>query len=378
MENKPKKIRVNFPGITSEAWEHPADKAALLALRKVPGIDKVIKALYSVFDEKSIYLYLLATSVRVNEKQFGRVHRIYMEACTIFDIPEDERPALFVTQTPFLNAGAIGWSKPMITLNSGVVEQMSDDELMAIIGHELGHILSGHVLYRTLLFLLLKVTDRALPMLTGIALKPIILALQEWNRKSELSCDRAGLLAVQDPEVVINMEMKMAGGRNIHEMDLGEFIKQAEEYESSDSISDSFHKLMNVLSYATTHPFAVTRLNELLKWVQGGEYDQILRGFYKDLANERIAETTKKAGKGYADDFFKFTDSILKGAKDATSFAKEKTEEAFSKKVESDVEQEEEEATEARSSVKAEDIYDFVDEKAQGFKDLVDDFLSKK
>jgi Zn-dependent protease with chaperone function len=53
--------------------------------------------------------------------------------------------------------------------------------------------MSGHALYRTRLQLMLRVGFRHLPFLAGFALLPIRLALLEWSRTSELSCDRAGL-----------------------------------------------------------------------------------------------------------------------------------------------------------------------------------------
>src|SRR3989454_11066411 len=58
--------------------------------------------------------------------------------------------------------------------------------------------MSGHALYHTILVIILNVSLGALPFLAGIAILPIQLALLEWFRKSELSSDRAGLLACQD------------------------------------------------------------------------------------------------------------------------------------------------------------------------------------
>ena len=107
--------------------------------------------------------------------------RLHHEACAIFGI--EEAPELFVSQTPFLNAQAIGVDKPFIVLNSALVESLNEEELLAVIGHELGHCLSGHVLYKTLLQLILKfsVVAFSAPM-AGAALLPIIIALREWDR----------------------------------------------------------------------------------------------------------------------------------------------------------------------------------------------------
>ena len=45
-------------------------------------------------------------------------------------------------------------SKPFIVVTSRAVEALDDDELRYILGHELGHLLSGHAVYRTMMVIL--------------------------------------------------------------------------------------------------------------------------------------------------------------------------------------------------------------------------------
>ncbi|MEH0155539.1 M48 family metallopeptidase [Limibacter armeniacum] len=331
MNDKPVKVRVHFKGIKPSAWEHPADRAALQALKKVPGLDIAIKALIGKTSEQSLRLLTLASAVRVNDKQFSKLNRIYQECCDILDF--EERPELYVSQSPVLNAGAIGVEKPFITINSSMIDSLSEAELMAVLGHELGHIKSGHVLYKTLLFFIIRISVIAVNIpLSMMAIQGIIAALREWDRKSELSADRAGLLVVQDPEVSINLLMKLAGGNHLEEMNLGEFIKQAEEYENANSVSDSFHKIMNVVD--KSHPFPVSRLNELLKWVQRGEYDSILRGYYTEDDEVAFSDHAKKAAEGYKDDFMHIAEPIIGQAKESASKAKDFLEDMFKGKKE--------------------------------------------
>jgi len=47
---------------------------------------------------------------------------------------------------------ALGMDKPFIVLNSGIVELMDPEEIRFVIGHELGHVLSGHAVYNTMLW----------------------------------------------------------------------------------------------------------------------------------------------------------------------------------------------------------------------------------
>lgn len=282
--------RIYFQGISPRAWEHPADRAALTALRKVPALDTVLRRLFGVVNERALRLLYLANSVKVSEQQFSRVHRIYQDCLRILDA--ETTPELFIAQTPIVNAGAVGIDDPFIVLNSGTLELLDDDELRFVIGHELGHALSGHVLYKTMLHVLLRVTP--LQMFPRILLMGLIMALREWDRKSELSCDRAGLLCLQDPMVAYRVHMKMAGGSRTSEMSVAAFIAQAKAYEEEGDARDGALKFLNLLG--RTHPFPVLRLAELKKWVDGDEYRAILDGTYPRRGEE--ASTVSDVAEG--------------------------------------------------------------------------------
>lgn len=310
---------MTFKGIHPCAWQHPADSVALKMVKKVPGLDIALKTFLGGTSERSLRLMALASSVRVTDKQFPRLNQLLDEACMILDV--ENKPELFVAQNPFLNAGAVGVDHPFITLNSSIVESTTDEELLGIIGHELGHILSGHVLYKTLLQLMIRFSTMVMSIpLSGVAIYGIIAALLEWDRKSELTADRAELLVVQDPEVAVSMHMKLAGGKNTKEMNLGEFIKQAEEYESKSSMVDNFYKVSNLLWQS--HPFGVLRVNELIKWVQSGEYETILRGNYPTEETE-FKEAADKATDEYAQSFRDTVKPVTESFEQAQDKAKE-------------------------------------------------------
>jgi Zn-dependent protease with chaperone function len=303
--------------ISPRAWEHPADRAALNALRAIPGFDEVVRKVYGFFGERGVRLLFQANAVRVGPTQFPRVHNAFTDVCATLDW--DPRPELFVSQTPFANAGAFGMDRPFIVLNSGALALLDDEELRTILGHELGHIMSGHSVYRTILVILLTVGLRGLPFLAGIALLPIQFALLEWFRKSELSCDRTGLLASQDPEASMRMFMKMAGGGRPEEMDLNAFMVQAREYETGGDAADMIAKVINTLGM--THPFHTLRAAELHRWVEGGSYDRILRGEYPRRGSQDeqrpIGDDFAEAGKYYAEQAREAVDSVTEVAKKA-------------------------------------------------------------
>jgi Zn-dependent protease with chaperone function len=164
-------------------------------------------------------------------------------------------------------------------LNSATIALLDKEERRDILGHEMGHIMSGHTTYTTIAIIILTVGLRNLPFLAGMALLPFQLALLEWYRKAELSADRAGLLVTQDLDVSMRTFLKMAGGAaGDDEISLEAFLEQAETYETQGDLADRVWQVINTAF--KTHPFGTVRAAELQRWVKSGAYDKILSGDY--------------------------------------------------------------------------------------------------
>ncbi len=263
--------------ISSRSWEHPADRAALNTLRAIPGFDDVVRKIAGFFGERGVRQLFLANAVRVGPLQRPKLDRMLSEVCETLDWKT--KPQLYVTQTPFVNAGAVGFDEPFIVMNSATLALLDDDEQRFILAHELGHIMSGHTTYRTIAIIILTFGLSNLPFLAGMALLPFQLALLEWYRKSELSSDRAGMLGVQQLDVSMRSFMKLAGGNVTNdEASLDEFMRQASEYETGGGAWDTVFKLLNTAF--REHPFNTVRAAELLRWHGSGEYEAILAGTY--------------------------------------------------------------------------------------------------
>ena len=314
--------RTMLTQISTRAWEHPADRAALNTMRSIPGFDELVRKIYGFFGERGVRLLFQANAVRVGPTQFPKLNSIFTDVCAVMDY--EKRPELYVTQTPFVNAGAYGMDRPFIVINSATMSLLDDDEMQAILGHELGHVMSGHALYTTIMTILLFFGIRNLPFLAGVAILPIQLAMLEWFRKAEFSCDRAALLATQDPVACMRKFMKMSGGGNVDQMDLNAFMVQAKEYEQGGDAMDMIVKVLNTLGH--THPFHTVRAAELQRWVEGGDYDRILRGEYPrrgtDEDKRPVSEDVADAGKYYGDQ--------MKDTMEAVSDVARKAREAFS------------------------------------------------
>lgn len=295
-----------LPQISPASWEHPTDRAALAALQTIPGFDAVLRKVVGMFGERNIRINYQAQALRVGPDQYGDLHEMLTEVCVVLDT---DPPPLFVSQTPLANAGAVGMDNPFIVLNSSLIELSTPAQIRFTLGHEVAHILSDHALYRTLLFLLLDFARPLVP-IVGQAAMPITLALLEWHRKSEVSCDRAGLLAVQVPDVAYGALGMMAGGIRGREgeVDIAALKEQSSEYLDAEGL-DSFFKLMSTAR--RTHPFPVIRVAELTKFIEDGPYGPILQGAYVRRGEEPpLAYDLDQARRGFSDSAQKvFTDA---------------------------------------------------------------------
>ncbi|MEX2526356.1 MAG: M48 family metallopeptidase [Gemmatimonadota bacterium] len=297
----------SLPQIASRAWEHPADRAALQSLRAIPVFDEVLRKLFHLFGEKPLRLAFLANAVEVSPRQFSSLHTLFQEVLETLDAPRDT--PLFVSQTPIVNAGAYGMDRPFVILNSGMLHLLDREELRFVMAHEVGHILSGHVLYRTMMALLLQLAERGFP-LVGMAARAVLLGLLEWYRRSELSSDRAGLLGVQNPEVAFHTMLRLAGGGPREENNLDAFLAQADTYRETTDLADAVFKILNLMG--STHPFYVLRVSELRSWIESGAYDRIIRGEYlrRDEPEPDFMDDLKSARQAYTRDMGDLMDEI--------------------------------------------------------------------
>jgi len=306
----PSKRRVTLTGISSRAWEHPADRAALVALRELRGFDEILKALFALFPERAIRMAFLGNAVRADERQHARLYRLFAEAGATLDVPE--LPELYIQYDRDINGMCIGLGKPFIVINSGAVELLDDEELRFILGHELGHLRSGHAVYRTMMLILTGLSLSWLP-IGELIKRGIILALFEWWRKAELSSDRAGLLAGQDPSAALRTHMKMAGGGDLTDLDATAFLEQGAEYERGEDLRDSIAKIL--LTVRRTHPLSVPRASALRRWVDSGDYGRILAGEYPRRDDDRDASVTdemKAAAGHYKERYEQSEDQLVK------------------------------------------------------------------
>ena len=272
LSNEPHK---KFADLDKHDYVHPLDSKALAALRAVPGIDTALKKLLSVTGENAIRVMFTASAVKVTPQQCPDLHAKLQIACTTLGV---DMPDLFIQQNPVVNAFTGGVDKPIIVLHSSLIERLTDEEILAVIAHEVGHIHAEHVLYLTAAQLILAVAQIPLASLPVAGIIKDLLsatmrgALLSWMRRAELSCDRAALLVVQDPHVIGRTMMKLCGGTFASRIDYDLFLEQAREFQKNydEKWLDKFWA--DIINAGLSHPFPVWRVSEILKWVESGQY----------------------------------------------------------------------------------------------------------
>ena len=268
-----------FASLNKDQYVHPADRRALAALRAIPGIDTALKKLLEVTGESAIRVIFTASAVKVTEKQCPDLYAKLQVACTTLGV---DMPELFVQQSPIPNAFTGGVKRPVIVLYSALLERLTDEEVLAVVSHEVGHIHAEHVLYLTAARLIELAANAAIvaaplamliKQLMSLTMRYALLA---WARRAELSCDRAALLVTQDPHVVGRTMMKLAGGTFASKVDYELFLEQGRDFQKNydEKALDRFWA--DIITAGLSHPFPVWRVSEVLKWVESGEYQTVM------------------------------------------------------------------------------------------------------
>src|SRR6266550_329445 len=275
----PTPTRVPLKGLPSSAFQHPLDRQATENLKKIKGFDWLVGKFIEYGFERIDYITHIGSGIRIGPRQMAMHYAMLRECCDVLDVAE---PELYVMEGG-VNAYTSGHNHPFIILETGLLELMEDDEVMAVIAHELGHIKCGHVLYKTMargLKPLIEMVGKATLGVGSIVGAGVESALSAWDRRAELSADRAALLGIQNAQPCVTMLMKIAGGttRHVLALDPEQFLNQARAYKEGldQKTSDRFYRFLANLG--STHPFAVERARALDEWAGSPEYNDILAG----------------------------------------------------------------------------------------------------
>lgn len=273
-----------FDDLDPDSYIHPLDKETLDALKRIPGVSTLLRSLIRHSFELATRLHHHANFVRVGPTQYASLWQKFEYAGRALGIKQ--LPELYVYQDPVPNAYTFGVDKYFIAVSTGCLELLDDEEITVVLAHELGHVHADHVLYKSAARVFGSVASTIIQATMGLGtlvVYPIQLALLRWDRASELSSDRAALLVVKNPHVVMRTLMKIAGGtrRYANELGIESFIEQADSFGKMQDEGPLGRYITIFQSLFRSHPFPIWRTKEIIDWVTTGNYLEILDGEYK-------------------------------------------------------------------------------------------------
>ena len=262
-------------GLKADDFRHPLDFEATQSLKQVPGLDLMVRNLLGPLAEQFFYLNNIAASVLVGENQLPHLHDLLLEACKTLDL---DPPQLYVHQHPAPNAYtfAMRGKQPFIVLHTSLIDMLTPEEIQAVIAHELGHLKCEHSVYLTPLNIIILAAS-LIPTWGSVIAQSVQAQLLEWVRCAEFTCDRAALLATQNPRVVMSVLMKLAGGSPTlaPQLNLDAFIAQARAYDAI-SNTELGEMLKSAQTAQLTHPVPVLRAREIDRWASSQTYQALL------------------------------------------------------------------------------------------------------
>lgn len=282
--------------IKAAEFIHPEDEAALRQLESIPGFPALVKKVLSLGLEQLQYGINMASTIRLSPSQLPELYKHLPPICEKLGIAE---PEFYLEMNPMPNAYTFGDTRIFITITSGLVEMMDDEELDAVIAHECGHILCRHVLYHSIASYILDSAD-ALGLLGTLA-APIKLAILYWYRKSELSCDRCSSI-ITSPEAVCRVMARLSGGpKSLTEgINMQEWAKQADKYDEIRT-NGAWNKTLQIYAtMAQSHPFSAVRVREILKWGESSQYLNLMQNLNAEASAKKCPGCGKIVSENWA------------------------------------------------------------------------------
>ncbi|MBE8990051.1 M48 family metallopeptidase [Nostoc sp. LEGE 12450] len=285
---------VKIEGLNPREYEHPLDRNALNVLEKTAGLDLLVRKFFDLGVEKFLRLEFVGSNLKVTPSSFPEIYEILEEACEILNLkttpeiyvrPDDYFRKLEVS-TNNLEGLTVGVEKPLVVISNVCIESFSRSELLFILGCQIGRLKSQHVLYENIgwLFPILSSTiSDVMASIPGVGAisstftAGLYLALVHWLRMADYTADRAGLLACQDVNSAMTAMAKIAGlpQKFFDSFSLDDFVTQAREFEGF--ADTTYNKILKVLSLSLRdQAFTIARANELLQWIDSGNYQAIL------------------------------------------------------------------------------------------------------
>ena len=264
--------------VNPEEYMDERDKKTLAALKAIPFFDKLCAAFISAFNEPLYTIQDTSSKILISEKQIPRVYNMLLNITKKLGI---EMPKLYLELDRQPDAYTYGNEFASITVTSGLLECMEDEQLYAVLAHECGHIACKHVLYRTMGRLILNGGVHLLDgngVIGKLISTPLKLAFFRWMRCSEFSADRAAAICCENAQPVVETMMRLAGGTShvAEEIDVELFMGQAESYQEMVDESKWNKMLEFFILHQQSHPLLSVRAKASAEWAQSKKFQALV------------------------------------------------------------------------------------------------------
>jgi Zn-dependent protease with chaperone function len=260
VESKLQQYKITLASRNDPLFGFPGEKTALVFSIAVVVLIAVILGTLSIgLFAALLFINIIAIKVshiktqknmiRVSEHNFRDIYSLSKIAAFRVKIP---LPEIYIMQEPDFNAYTIGIYKyGFIVINSSMINTFGPEEILFVLGHEMGHMKRYHTTWLNLLY----------PARAG-AIKLIFAPLIQcifniWSVKAEYTADRAGLIACQELKPAVLCLLKLSGGANIEEeVDITRVI--------NNRCDEKIDILNSIVEYFGNHPFIENRIKQLI------------------------------------------------------------------------------------------------------------------
>jgi hypothetical protein len=225
--------------------------------------------------------------IRLGPRQLPDVWKLAVQAARILGL--NSMPDVYVAGDQMWNTYTFGSdTSAFIVLGTAILTNFTNDELLFVLAREMGHCRAGHAIWKTATrFLTGGDGTHSGPLSQGImgVLSPtklvegaVDMPLMAWQRQSEITADRAGLLAVGDEALArrVLLAWSIRSARLLKQVNIEEWMKQ--EDASNDSVT-RFSEMTTSSSMYTTRRLRL--LGQAAKEPSLTQWSQHIRGARK-------------------------------------------------------------------------------------------------
>lgn len=244
-------------------YKHPCEDECLHALIKNNVVRMLLDVYHQFRAEISDFAEIRSRNFRVTAQNWPGLYSIFQTAVSRLHIRESV--SLYTEFSYGCTVHTVGTDDDAaIIISSACVEQMSDSELMALIGRELTHIQCHHLTYLNMTSLLETLLPK-IPFVGAAAAETAKGLLLSWSRYAEMTADRGGAITTGSADYVVDAVMLQIGGKVTK---YSTAWTPGKECSVSMQIEDGilFNTVVQRITANMDVPFGMLRIQDLIRW----------------------------------------------------------------------------------------------------------------